>query len=53
VWTEHFAWSADETQIIGLTAVGRATVVALHMNDALRVTARRRWISVGWHPPKD
>jgi len=53
VWTEHFAWSADGTQIIGLTAVGRATVVALHMNDALRVTVRRRWVSVGWHPPKD
>jgi hypothetical protein len=53
VWTEHFAWSADGTQIIGLTAVGRATVIALRMNDALRVTARRRWVSVGWHPPKD
>lgn len=50
-WAEHFAWSPDGTHIIGLTAIGRATVVALRMNDALRVAARWRWVSVGWHPP--
>jgi hypothetical protein len=53
VWTEHFAWSPDSTRINGLTAIGRATVVALHMNDAPRLAARRRWASVGWHPPSD
>ena len=51
VWSEHFAWGADGTQIVGLTAVGRATVVALRMNNPLIVAARRRWVSVGWHPP--
>jgi hypothetical protein len=50
-WAEHFVWSPDGTRIIGLTAIGRATVVALQMNDALRVAARQRWVSVGWHPP--
>ena len=25
-WAEHFAWSADTTQIVGITATGRATV---------------------------
>ena len=53
VWIEHFAWSPDGTRIVGLTATGRATVVALQMNDAVRVAARRRWVSVGWHPPSD
>jgi hypothetical protein len=53
VWAEHFAWNSDGTRIIGLTATGRAAIVALRMNDELRVNARRRWVSVGWHPPSD
>jgi len=28
-WSEHFCWSEDGANIIGLTPVGRATVVAL------------------------
>ena len=28
-WTDHFAWTDDGTQILGLTAIGRATVEAL------------------------
>ncbi len=52
-WSEHFAWSPDGTHVIGLTAIGRATVIALRMNDEVRVAARRRWVSVGWHPPDD
>jgi len=31
IWGEHF-WNADCTEIIGLTAVGRATIEALHLN---------------------
>src|SRR5262245_1280506 len=31
-WGEHFRWSEDFTEIIGLTPVGRATVAALHLN---------------------
>jgi hypothetical protein len=53
VWAEHFAWSEDGTEIIGRTACGRATVDALHLNRELVVLARRRWVSVGWHPPDD
>jgi hypothetical protein len=26
VWKKYFVWSADETQIVGLTPIGRATV---------------------------
>lgn len=53
VWREHFTWSGDGGTIIGLTACGRATVVALQMNHPDIVPARRMWASVGWHPPED
>ncbi len=32
-WNRHFRWSEDWTHIIGQTACGRATVVALHLNN--------------------
>jgi hypothetical protein len=51
-WSDHFAWDEAGTHVIGLTATGRATVVALNMNNAVIVDARRRWVSVGWHPPE-
>lgn len=52
VWQQHFQWSEDGLRIIGLTAVGRATVAALHLDDdpdALLV--RSFWVLAGWHPP--
>ena len=52
-WSRHFKWSPDGAQIIGLTATGRATVIALKLNNHFAVTARQEWVSVGWHPPKD
>ena len=52
-WREHFTWSADGENIVGLTATGRATVVALRLNNDEIVEARRRWVSVGWHPPTE
>jgi len=53
VWSDHFAWSEDGTEIIGKTPCGRATVAALKMNNAEIVVARRSWVSVGWWPPND
>jgi len=52
-WTEHFAWSKDGTQILGLSTIGRATVIALDLNQPFMMLARRRWAMVGWHPPRD
>lgn len=52
VWSEHFAWDASAAHIVGLTSTGCATVVALRMNNPVIVDARRRWVSVGWHPPE-
>ncbi len=39
-------------EIVGLSAVGRVAIVELKMNDEIIVSSRRRWVSVGWHPPK-
>ena len=50
-WHEHFAWSGDGTQVIGVTPCGRATVLALKLNNDDMIAARRLWVSVGWHPP--
>jgi hypothetical protein len=52
LWSEHCCWSEDGANIIGLTPVGRATVVALNMNHLTIVEARRRWARVDWHPPQ-
>lgn len=45
-WHEHFAWSGDGTQVVGLTACGRATVAALRLNHEEIVAARRLWVVV-------
>jgi len=50
-WTDHFAWSDTGVEILGLTPVGRATVVALKLNQPFMCRARRRWVMAGWHPP--
>lgn len=52
-WGDHFVWSPEGDRIIGKTPTGRATVLALQLNRAALVHARRAWHAVGWHPPKD
>ena len=52
-WNEHFAWQTDGLYIVGLTAIGRATVAALDLNNAYIVRSQRIWISWSMHPPID
>jgi hypothetical protein len=57
-WGDHFQWSHNGHYILGITAIGRATVARLDLNDDLHnhgaiIEARAAWISVGWHPPDD
>ena len=52
-WQDHFQWTRDGTMIVGKTEIGRATVVALKLNNEISVMVRRNWVSVGWHPPID
>jgi len=51
-WDDHFAWDQTGIRLLGLTAIGRATIVALDINNALILFARRRWVNAGWHPPR-
>lgn len=51
-WTDHFAWDMAGIHLLGLSAIGRSTIVALNINNDVIVAARRRWVSVGWHPPE-
>lgn len=53
VWGGHFRWNAAGDTIVGTTPSGRATVVALALNRASLLVARRLWIEAGWHPPED
>ena len=50
-WSDHFIWSDDGVQIIGLTPCGRATVLALQLNNLIAVMVRQEWVAAGWHPP--
>ncbi len=50
-WIDHFFWANGGPYIIGLTAIGRATVIALHFNNEYVVESRTIWISYDWHPP--
>jgi len=51
LWTEHFAWNEDATEIIGLTPIGNATISALKMNRSQLIRVRKMWIKMNEHPP--
>jgi hypothetical protein len=53
-WSEHFRWTSDGLRAVGLTATGRATVVALHLaDDPDALLVRSYLLLAGWHPPTD
>jgi len=51
LWHTHFQW--EGVYLIGLTAIGRATVAALHMNRILILVLaiRQEEAALGRHPP--
>jgi hypothetical protein len=51
-WKRHFK-IVNGVKIEGKTAIGRATVIALQMNNRLAITVRQNWLIAGWYPPKD
>ncbi|HAZ42959.1 MAG TPA: HNH endonuclease [Cyanobacteria bacterium UBA11369] len=53
VWTEHFSWSEDFTEVIGKTPCGRFTVNALRLNRTGVVNLRRLLAMAGLHPPSE
>ena len=50
-WREHFSWSEDGLDLIGLTPVGRATVAALKLNRDKVQSLRRLLVQLELHPP--
>jgi hypothetical protein len=49
VWDDHFRWSGYE--IVARTAIGRATIAALHLNHPRRVNVRIAEQAFGLFPP--
>lgn len=52
-WREQFVWPKDKLTIIGLTAIGRATVIALELNRDRAITIRKADTEIGRHPPEN
>lgn len=50
-WNDHFSWSEDATELIGLTPSGKATIDTLRMNRPQLIRVRRLWVAMGEHPP--
>lgn len=51
LWSRHFRW--EGAVLLGKTAVGRATVAVLAMNDPERVALRQELIDQGLFPPSE
>jgi len=52
-WNDHFEWTVDGTHVRGKTAIGRATVEGLRLNNDFIVMVRRFWVEAGRWPPDD
>ena len=50
-WFEHFSWSSDVTEIIGISAIGRVAVNLLKLNRIELQNLRKLLSTVGKHPP--
>lgn len=50
-WHDHFGWESGGVFIVGRTAIGRATVAAVHLNDSYHQSARGVWMVAGIFPP--
>jgi HNH endonuclease len=48
-WATHFRW--DGPYLAGRTAIGRVTVVLLHINEDVRIELREELIAEGAFPP--
>jgi hypothetical protein len=51
-WADHFGWSADLQEIVGMAPSGRVAVVALRMNRPAVITFRLALSVAGLHPAR-
>lgn len=52
-WSTHFRRSESYHKILGLTAIGRATIDCLRLNHEMLLVSRLLWANSGWIPPHD
>ena len=50
-WRDHFEW--DDVRVMGLTAIGSATVVVLQINRPVMLTIRAEEKLLQRHPPRE
>lgn len=50
LWEVHFQVEMETSHILGKTAIGRATITCLRMNNETQLLARRQWIRLGMFP---
>jgi HNH endonuclease len=51
LWSSHFAWNTDFTEILGTSPTGRATIDRLCLNRQEVVNFRRVLRAMNLHPP--
>jgi 5-methylcytosine-specific restriction endonuclease McrA len=51
IWADHFVWSEDYINLIGLTPTGRGTIAALQLNRPGNQNLRHVLHLFGEHPP--
>lgn len=50
-WKEHFVWNDDFSLVIGISPVGRATIIKLQLNRLGVANLRKALSILGEHPP--
>jgi hypothetical protein len=50
VWEEHFQVQSETGEVTGKSAIGRVTIICLHMNSDAQMYARRQWVKIGLYP---
>lgn len=52
-WQDHFRWNDNCTLVIGITAIGRASINVLKLNRLEAINLRAILFERGEHPPED
>ena len=50
-WPDHFSWSEDGLEIIGISSIGRVTIHELKLNRTPLKNLRLLLVYAGLHPP--
>ncbi|NUM45546.1 MAG: HNH endonuclease [Anaerolineales bacterium] len=49
-WYTHFQFHEETGEIVGLTEIGRVTIIYLRANSRAQVIARKEWLRLGLYP---